>query len=134
MDERHVVIFDGVCNLCAHGVSFILAHERDHLIQFAAAQSAPGRELLVRLGFDPQNLTTVVFIKGGVAYVRSDAAIEVAQHLRLPWRMCRVLRFVPRRFRDAIYDLVALSRYRWFGMRESCIVPTPELRSRFIDG
>ncbi len=134
MDARYVVVFDGACNLCARSVKYILAHERDHLIWFAAAQSASGQELLLKRGFDPRNLTTFVFIKGSVVYVRSDAALEVVYHLRLPWRMFRVLRFVPRRLRDSIYDLVALSRYRWFGKREHCIVPTPELRSRFLQG
>ena len=88
MDERPVVVFDGVCNICARGVSFILAPWHDHLIRFAAAGVGCPDKLLLELGFDPQNLTTFVFIKGGVVYVRSDAAIEVAaHHLRLPWRM-----------------------------------------------
>jgi predicted DCC family thiol-disulfide oxidoreductase YuxK len=133
MDERHIIIFDGVCNLCSHGISFVLSHERDHEICFAAAQSASGRELLLKYELDPQDLTTFVFIKGGTAYFRSDAALEVATHLRLPWRMIRVLRLVPRCLRDAIYKLVARNRYRWFGKRESCSVPTAELQSRFID-
>jgi predicted DCC family thiol-disulfide oxidoreductase YuxK len=129
-----IVVFDGICNLCTHAVAFILAHERDHSIRFAAAQSPAGRELLLRSGLDPQTLTTFVFIKGGTLYSRSDAAIEVAYHLRLPWRMFRVLRLVPRRFRDALYGFVARNRYRWFGRRESCRVPSPELSFRFVDG
>jgi predicted DCC family thiol-disulfide oxidoreductase YuxK len=133
MDAEQIVVFDGVCCLCAHGLKFLLAHERDHVLRFAAAQSAAGRELLRRHGFDPQDLKTFVFIKEGVVYVRSDGALEVARHLRLPWRMFRLLRLLPRRLRDSIYDLVARNRYRWFGKQESCIVPSPELRSRFID-
>jgi len=132
--SENVLIFDGVRNLCTGGVRFIFAHERDHVIRFVAAQSVPGQALLLKLGMDPSDVTSVVFVRGGVAYVRSDAALEVARHLRLPWRMLRILRPVPRRLRDAIYDLVAQRRYRWFGKRESCIVPTPELRSRLIDG
>ena len=133
VDARNVVVFDGVCNLCAHSVAFILAHERDNAIQFAAAQSTAGRELLSEFGLDPANLSTFVFIEGGVAHVRSDAGLEVARHLRVPWRLLRVLRILPRPFRDSIYDLVAKHRYRWFGKRESCSVATAELRSRFID-
>ncbi len=134
MDASHVVVFDGVCNLCSRGVNFLLAHERDHVIHFAAAQSPSGQELLRKHGFDPQDLATVVFIKGGAVHVRSDAALEVARHLRMPWRMFRVLCLVPRQLRDPVYDLIARNRYRWFGKRESCSVPTPQLRSRFIDG
>jgi predicted DCC family thiol-disulfide oxidoreductase YuxK len=122
-----------VCNLCSHAVDFILAHERDQVIRFAAAQSAAGQDLLRKHGFDAEDLTTLVFIKGGMVHVRSDAALEVARHLRLPWRMLRGFRLVPRPFRDAVYGLVARNRYRWFGKRESCRAPTPGLRSRFID-
>ncbi len=134
LDAQHVVVFDGLCNLCSGGVRFILAHEPDHVIRFAAAQSPSGQALLRKHGFDPRDLATFVFIEDGVVHVRSDAALEVARHLRLPWRMLRVLRLVPRRLRDSIYDLVARKRYRWFGKRETCILPTSELRSRFVDG
>jgi predicted DCC family thiol-disulfide oxidoreductase YuxK len=133
MDARHIAIFDGACNLCARGVQFILAHERDHVIRFTALQSPTGQGLLREFGIDPQHVATFAFIEGVAIFVGSDAAIEVAKHLRLPWRMFRVLRVVPRRIRESIYGLVARNRYRWFGKRESCVVPTPELRSRFID-
>jgi predicted DCC family thiol-disulfide oxidoreductase YuxK len=128
----NVVIFDGICKLCAHSVRFILANERDHVIRFAAMQSPSGQELLHRLGFNQQNVTTFVFVKGGAIHVRSDAALEVARHLRLPWRVLRVLGAVPRPLRDCLYDAVTRNRYRWFGKLESCIVPSPELRARFI--
>lgn len=131
---RHVVVFDGMCNLCAHSVAFILVHERDNVIQFAASQSAAGRELLREFGFEAENLATFVFIEDGKAHVRSDAALEVARHLRLPWRLLRVLRLMPRPFRDSIYGFLAKNRFRWFGKRESCVVASPEQRSRFIDG
>jgi predicted DCC family thiol-disulfide oxidoreductase YuxK len=132
-DASQVVVFDGTCNLCAGAVSFVVAHERDHLIRFAPAQSAAGRKLLLEYGIDPDGLTTFVFIEEGRAQVRFDAAIAVADHLRWPWSMFRVVRFVPRRLRDSIYDLVARHRYRWFGQRDGCTLPAPELRSRLIE-
>ena len=91
-DARHIVIFDGMCNLCAHSVAFILAHERDDVIQFAATQSAAGQELLRTHRVDPQDVGTVVYIKGDTVYVRSDAALEIARHLRPPWKMLRIFR------------------------------------------
>jgi predicted DCC family thiol-disulfide oxidoreductase YuxK len=133
MDDKPVVVFDGVCNLCHYGVRFIVAHERDHLLRFAAAQSAAGRELLRQCGFDPDDLKSFVLVEDGTARVRSDAALAVAGHLRLPWRMFRILRVLPWPFRDLLYDLLARNRYRWFGKRDSCIVPTAELRSRFLE-
>lgn len=132
-NARCVVVFDGVCNLCASSVRFILARERDHLIHFAAAQSAAGRRLLSEFGLDPDDLVTFVFVEEGVARVRSAAALGVARHLRMPWRMLRVLGIVPRPLRDWMYDLLARNRYRWFGQQESCMLPTPELRSRFLE-
>ena len=134
IELERVVIFDGVCKLCAHSVTFILAHERDQMIRFAAAQSPAGGELLRELGFDPNAVKTFVFVKGGKVFVRSDAALEIARHLRGPWRLLVVLRVIPRVLRDWFYDLVARNRYRWVGRLDSCVVPTPELRARFIDG
>ena len=89
------VIFDGMCNLCAHSVTFILGHERDHVIRFAAIQSPAGCALLRKLDFDPKDVKTFVFVKNGRVFIRSDAALEIARHLRLPWRMLGVVRVVP---------------------------------------
>jgi predicted DCC family thiol-disulfide oxidoreductase YuxK len=134
LDARQIVVFDGMCNLCAHSIAFILAHERYDAIRFAAAQSPAGRALLSEFGLEPERLATFVFTVGGTARVRSDAALEVARHLRFPWRLLRILCLIPRPFRDSIYDFMARNRYRWLGKRESCRVATPEQRSRFIDG
>jgi predicted DCC family thiol-disulfide oxidoreductase YuxK len=128
----NVVVFDGVCNFCARSVQFILAHERDGVIRFAAAQTPAGRERLQEFGFDPDAITTFVFIESGQALVRSDAALAVAGHLRMPWRMLGMLRIVPRFIRDRVYDMFARNRYRFFGRRESCLVPTAEIRARFL--
>jgi len=128
-----VVIFDGVCHLCAYSVAFVLAHERDHAIRFAAAQSATGNALLLKLGLNPESSATFVFIDNDRAYVRSDAVLEVVSHLRLPWRILRLFRVIPRPLCDRLYDFIAQRRYRWFGKRESCLVPSPEFRSRFMD-
>jgi len=131
MDD--VVIFDGVCNLCSRAVTFILARERDQALRFASAQSEAGRALLKRRGFDPESVETFVCIKGETVLVRSDAALEIARHLRPPWSALRLLRVVPQRLRDAVYDLVARNRYRWFGKRDSCLRPAPELEDRFLE-
>jgi predicted DCC family thiol-disulfide oxidoreductase YuxK len=112
VDANNVVVLDGVCNLCSQTARFIVAHERGRVIRFAAAQSASGQELLRKHGFDPQELTTFVFIQDNMVYARSDAALEVARHLRLPWRMFGVVRAVPRPFRDAVYDLNRLARFQ----------------------
>nr|WP_281357050.1 thiol-disulfide oxidoreductase DCC family protein [Usitatibacter palustris] len=125
-------MFDGVCNLCAHSVKFILAHESAPTLRFVALQSPAGARLMREFGFSPEDAKTFVLVAGGRSYVKSDAAIRVAGYLRGIWRGLAAVRILPRPVRDWAYDIVARNRYRWFGRTESCMVPTPELRARFI--
>jgi predicted DCC family thiol-disulfide oxidoreductase YuxK len=131
--ENDVVIFDGVCNLCAHSVKFILDHESEPKLRFVPLQSTAGSRMMRELGFSPEDAKTFVLLADGRPHVKSDAAIRVARYLRGAWKMLALIRVVPRPIRDWGYDIVARNRYRWFGRTESCMVPTPELRARFID-
>jgi predicted DCC family thiol-disulfide oxidoreductase YuxK len=128
-----VVIFDGVCNLCAHTVNFILSHESEPALKFVPFQSPAGARMMREHGFDPEDVKTFVLVSGGRAYVKSDAAIRIARYFRGAWKMLAGIRIVPRPVRDWGYDIVARNRYRWFGRTDSCMVPTPELRARFIE-
>jgi predicted DCC family thiol-disulfide oxidoreductase YuxK len=130
-DER-IVVFDGVCNFCSWSMRFILEHDVRGRLRFTSLQSATGRELLVRNGIDPSDPQTFLLVDGGEVYVRSDAALEIAKDLG-SWRWLRVFGFLPRGVRDRIYGVLASNRYRWFGKREVCFVPTAEQRARFID-
>jgi len=127
-----LVLFDGVCNLCTHSVRFILEHEKGPLFRFATVQSPAGSRLMRELGLNPDDAETFVLIADGRAYLRSDAAIRIARDLRGAWRWLGVVKIVPRPLRDWIYDLVARNRYRWFGRTDECMVPTAEIRARFI--
>lgn len=129
-----IVIFDGVCNLCTRSVRFILEHEAAPTLVFASVQSPAGARLMRELGLDPQDVTTFVLVEDGVGYTQSDAALRVAQHLRMPWGLAAtILSVVPRRVRDDVYDMIARNRYRWFGRRNACIVPSAELAARFMN-
>jgi predicted DCC family thiol-disulfide oxidoreductase YuxK len=125
-------LFDGVCNFCNAIVRFLVARDHARRLRFASIQSEVGRALLARHGIDSVAANTFVLIERGRALVRSDAALAVARHLPVPWRWGVVLVVVPRPWRDAAYDVVARHRYRWFGKRDTCMVPTPELRERFL--
>lgn len=127
-----VMIFDGVCHLCARSVQFILDHEADATLRFMPMQSAAGERVLRELGFDPNDVKTFVLIADGKSYSRSDAAIRIARYFGGGWKLLGVVRLVPRPLRDWAYDLVARYRYRWFGRAETCMVPTPALKARFI--
>jgi predicted DCC family thiol-disulfide oxidoreductase YuxK len=131
-DEAAIVVFDGVCNLCSRAVSFILQNDADGRARFVPMQSQLGRDLMERHGVHPSDAETFLVIKGGRAYTRSDAALEIAKDLGA-WRWLRTLRVVPRPLRDWVYSSVARNRYRWFGKRAACFVPTAEQRARFLD-
>lgn len=127
-----IIIFDGVCNLCARSVQFILRHESGPHFSFTPLQSAAGARLLVSHGFSPTDVESFVLVSDGRVYTRSTAALRIAGHFKGAWQLLRVLWLVPRPLRDFLYNWVARNRYSWFGKADSCMVPTPELSSRFI--
>ena len=125
-------MFDGVCTLCNGAVRFVIDRDRSGKFQFAALQSDAARRLLGGL---PQPLPdSFVLLEDGRVFMRSAAALRVARGLPFPWPMALALIVVPRPVRDWAYDLIARNRYRWFGRRDTCMVPTPEQRARFLDG
>jgi len=128
-----VLLFDGVCTLCDRSVQFVLDRDRAGVIQFASLQSAVGQRLTARCGIDTAAVDSLVFVDGGGCHVRSEAALRVAGYLTPPWRWGAVARVIPRGMRDRAYDWIARHRYRWFGTREACRIPTPEVRGRFLD-
>ncbi|MGB5623809.1 MAG: thiol-disulfide oxidoreductase DCC family protein [Gammaproteobacteria bacterium] len=131
--EGNIVVFDGLCNLCSASVRFILEYDRRGAIRFAPMQSPLGHDLLQRHGIDPADAHTFLLLRGTQAFVQSDAALEIARDLGR-WRWLRVLRVIPRGLRNRIYGVIARHRYRWFGKRDTCFVPTDEQRARFLDG
>jgi predicted DCC family thiol-disulfide oxidoreductase YuxK len=128
-----VLLFDGVCNLCNGSVQFILRRDPRARFRFASLQSAVGQRYLEELGVDRQAVDSVILVEGGRWYQESDAALRVVRILGGPWRVLGIFRMVPRPLRDRLYRLIARNRYRWFGKRETCWLPTPELRERFLD-
>ncbi|MFN5060417.1 MAG: thiol-disulfide oxidoreductase DCC family protein [Chloroflexota bacterium] len=128
-----IVIFDGVCNLCNGVVRWIIPRDPAHRIRFAALQSAVGQRLLHKHAIDINTLDSVIVIDGDTVFVESDAALRICHSLRWPWPILRHLRIIPRAWRDAIYRWVARNRYRWFGRREQCMLPSPTQKQRFID-
>lgn len=127
-----IVLFDGVCNLCNGSVQFLLKRDREALFRFASLQSETGQKLQAELGMDPQALDSVILVEGDRWYKESDAALRIARSLPGAWKLLTAFRIVPRPIRDAVYRLIARNRYRWFGKTETCWLPTPELRGRFL--
>ena len=127
-----IVLFDGVCNLCNGSVQFILQRDPAGKFRFASLQSDLAQRLLTERGLDPKALDSVVVIDGGRLYRESDAALRIARDMRGAWKTLTVFRVIPRPLRDWAYRLIARNRYRWFGKSETCWLPTPELRGRFL--
>jgi len=133
VNDPPVLLFDGVCNLCNGAVAFVIRRDPRARLRFAPLQSPAADALLASLGVARDRLPdSFVLVEDGRVHVRSTAALRVARRLRFPWPLLAVNLLVPRWLRDPVYDLVARNRYRWFGRREACMVPTAELRARFL--
>lgn len=135
MEEgKKIILFDGVCNLCNGTVQFVIKRDKKDLFRYAALQSEAGKQLIAQRHIDTNGLDSIILIEPGVAYyTKSDAALEIAQGLGGFWKLTAVFTWIPTSIRNAIYDLIAKNRYKWFGKKESCMVPTPELNGKFLD-
>jgi len=128
---RSIVLFDGVCNFCSDSVNFIIQHDTENKFMFAPLQSEKGIELRVKYGIE-DNIDSIVLIEDDQAFTRSTGALRIAKRLGGIWAAAYVLIIVPRPIRDYFYELFAKYRYRWFGKKDECMLPTPEIRARFL--
>ena len=128
-----LILFDGVCNLCNRSVQFVIKHDKKKQFQFASLQGAAGQQLLHKHGLPGNMLNSFVLINENKVYTQSSAAFEMMRLLGGGWKYLSFLRIIPRFIRDGVYRWIARNRYKWFGKREECILPTPDLRDRFLD-
>ncbi|MBS4172757.1 thiol-disulfide oxidoreductase DCC family protein [Bacillus sp. FJAT-49736] len=129
---KNIILFDGVCNFCSQSVQFIIKRDPNGIFHFASLQSDIGKELLKQYGVD-ENIDSFVYVSEGKAYVKSSAALQVCRRLHGFWKWLYIFYFVPAPIRNSMYDFLAKNRYKWFGKMESCMIPSPEIRSRFLD-
>ncbi|MGV3464337.1 MAG: thiol-disulfide oxidoreductase DCC family protein [Heyndrickxia sp.] len=129
---KDIILFDGVCNFCSQSVQFIIKRDPSHVFHFASLQSDVGRKLLNEYGLE-ENIQSVVYISDEKAYEKSDAALQICRKLNGLWKVLSIFYFVPRPIRNVIYDYIAKNRYKWFGKMESCMVPSSEIKSRFLE-
>ena len=131
--RQKIILFDGVCNLCNGSVIFVLKWEKQPIFKFASIQSEAGRELLKWCGLSPDYTEAVIFIDNGKIYLGSSGALKIGQRLKFPWSSLASLGLiVPKLIRDRIYTQIAQHRYQWFGKREVCMIPTQNLKERFL--
>src|SRR4030095_3933615 len=128
-----IIVFDGVCVLCSRWVGFVLRRDRRGQYKFAAMQTASGRNLLIAHGIDPDDPLSFLLLEGGAAYTDTDAIARILRRFGRSWRFVALLvSIVPRFIRDPLYRWIARHRYRWFGRRATCVMPTADIADRFL--
>ena len=129
-DEK-IVLFDGVCNYCNAMVNLAIRNDKKAVLKFATLQSDTGNQLKSKYNIPPE-IDSVIFIENGKVYTYSDAAIRTARYFRWPAKIIYGLTVIPKFIREPIYKWIAKNRYKWFGKREECMIPAPDVKSRFL--
>jgi predicted DCC family thiol-disulfide oxidoreductase YuxK len=132
--DKKIILFDGVCNLCDASVQYVIKHDKKDTFRFVALQSDLGQKILKHIGINSAYIDSIVLYQPGVAYFyKSAAAIEIAKGLGGIFSLAKVFSFLPSGIRDTVYDYVATNRYKWYGKKESCFLPTTELMAKFLE-
>lgn len=131
--NKKIILFDGVCNLCNSAVQFVIQHDKKDVFRFVALQSELGQEILKHIGINPKNIDSIILYEPGIAYYyKSAAALQIAKNLDGFWHYGSILKIIPTRISNYLYNYIARNRYKWYGQKESCLIPTPELKSKFL--
>ena len=133
MHEHPLILFDGVCNFCNASVNFIIRQDKKNVFQFAALQSNAGQQVAEKYHLPKKDFDSFVLIDNGKIYTKSTAGGRVYGKLPWMWKWTQIFWIVPKFVRNAVYDYVARNRYKWFGKKDQCMIPTPDVRSRFLD-
>ncbi len=133
MEPKPIILFDGVCNLCNNSVQFVIKHDPSDKFMFAALQSARGQQLLQQYNLPTAGFDSFVLIQNEKVFLKSTAALQVAKQLSGPIKLLYGFIIVPAFIRNAVYAFVAKNRYKWFGKKDSCMIPSPSLQSKFLN-
>ncbi len=133
MNAAPILLFDGVCNFCNSAVQFVLKRNSRGNIRFAPLQSEIAKSLILQYGLPNNKMDSFVFIINGRAFTKSTAALQLCKQLRRGWPLLFTFIIVPRFIRDFFYDWIAKNRYRWFGVKEQCMIPDPSIKARFLE-
>ena len=130
--KSKIILFDGVCNLCNNSVTFVIKRDFKNSFKFAALQSEAGQELIKEFNIDTNKTDSIILVDGEQAYIKSTAALRIAKELKGGWPLLYGFIIFPAFLRNWVYDWVARNRYKWFGKKDSCMIPTSELQDRFL--
>ena len=133
-NQKKIILFDGICNLCNSSVLKVIKFDKKNAFVFCAIQSSKGKEIISYLNIDLRKIDSIILYEPGVCYdIKSTAALKVMNSFGGIWTLTNVLWIFPETFRNYVYDYIAKNRYQWFGQKENCMLPTPELKKRFLD-
>ena len=133
MKTKKIILFDGICNLCNQSVQFVIEHDKQKQFLFASLQSNYGQNFLKENNFDTTHFDSMVYVENEKIFTKSSAPLNIAKHLSAKFSWLSIFLIVPKPIRDVIYKFISKNRYKWFGKQENCWLPTPELKSRFLE-
>ena len=131
--DKPVILFDGICNLCSNSVLFILRRDKKNQFLFGSLQGKTGQGYLAKFNLPADTFNSFMLVEGDTLYTRSTAALRMVKHLGGGWSLLYAFIIIPQFIRDAVYNIIAKNRYKWFGKKEVCWVPTPALKQKFLD-
>ena len=132
--NKKIILFDGICNLCNDAVLKVIKYDKKNVFLFSSLQSKTGKEITDHLGIDISKIDSIILYEPGISYdIKSTAALKIMQDFKGVWNFTYVLFLFPESFRNLIYDYIAKNRYKWFGKKESCMIPAPELKEKFLN-
>jgi len=133
LENKSIILFDGVCNLCNNAVQFIIKKDKKHHFLFTSLQSDAAQELLLHFKLKNSDFDSIILIQNNKVYQKSTAILQISRNLPSFWKLNYAFIIFPKFIRDFVYTIIANNRYKWFGKKDSCMVPTEELKARFLD-
>ncbi|WP_264558674.1 thiol-disulfide oxidoreductase DCC family protein [Flavobacterium sp. N2270] len=131
--DKKIILFDGVCNLCDASVQFIYKHDKKDIFRFVAIQSELGQKIIKHIGVDTSKIDSIILYEPGLSYsYKAEAALTIAKNLSGIYSLLGYLNFIPNSIKNIVYDYIAKNRYKWYGKKEACMIPTPELKAKFL--
>ena len=132
-ENKQLILFDGVCNLCNTSIQYVIKHDKANRFMFAPLQSAIGKQIITAFHIDTNKTDSILLYsnENGLS-IKSTAALKMAKHLGFPRNLASIFFIVPAFIRNWVYDFIAKNRYKWYGKQDACMIPTPELKSKFL--
>ena len=132
--DKHLILFDGVCNLCNSSITYVIEHDKKNQFKFAPLQGTAGQKIIEHYNIDTSKTDSILlYSKTNGLKVKSSAAIGIASKLGFPRNILSIFYIIPPVLRNIVYDYIAKNRYKWYGKKEACMIPTPELKAKFLD-